>query len=270
MLKTNCVVIPCADTKGLESKQLLEDLLNSLKDFVGTIICCMDGCAESFNYYFQEIYKGNPNIIYLINEGNRLGFAANSNKGLRYAFKTLEAERVMLCNMDCILPSWVYLKPLFMNEGLVSATSVEESFYKDQGLDLNGLNQSVDDGPGLEYNLVEKFAGYCWVIHKNVVEKIGYLDERYKSSFEDDDYILRTHIAGFPVGALDVYVNHKGSHIDQKVLGGSMTGAYNDEMLMLNLQKYYWKYQIPGDIPHDKAITWAKENHEWQDIMYEE
>lgn len=269
MLKTNCVVIPCADTKGLESKQLLEDLLNSLKDFIGTIICCMDGCAESFNYYFQEIYKGNPNIIYLINEGNRLGFAANSNKGLRYAFKTLEAERVMLCNMDCILPSWVYLKPLFMNEGLVSATSVEESFYKDQGLDLNGLNQSVDDGPGLEYNLVEKFAGYCWVIHKNVVEKIGYLDERFIAGWDDDDYCARVRLAGFPVGVLNVYVNHKGSHIDQAAHGGSMTGAYDNERLMLNMQKFYWKYQIPGGISHALSPKWINENHSWCEDLYE-
>lgn len=253
----NCIVIPACDVKGIENKEQLEGLLNSLSDFPGTIIVCMDGCKESFTFYFQDNY---PNVTYIVNEGNRLGFAPNSNRGLRYAFKELKAERVMLCNQDCVLPRWEFLQDLFKAKGLVSATSTDTE-------DLETYNQQMTNDRRIQD--VEKFAGYCFVIHKDLIEKVGYLDERYVSSFEDDDLILRTHLAGFPVQVINVVINHKGSHIDQNALGGSLTGAYNGERLMFNLQKYYWKYQISGDIPHSGAIAWCKANHDWQDVMFE-
>lgn len=252
----NCVVIPAVGHKP-EHKGFLEDLLNSLKDFPGTIIVALDQVSDAFRFYFEDNY---PNVTYIVNEGNRLGFAPNSNRGLRYAFKELKADRVMLCNQDTLVPRWEFLQDLFKAEGLLSATSVENE-------DLETYNQQMANDRRIQD--VEKFAGYCFVIHKDVVEKIGYLDERFVSSMEDDEFLLRCHLAGFPVRVVNVIINHKGSHIDQNALGGSLTGAYNGERLMLNLQKYYWKYQIPGDIPHAEAIKWYTSRFTWQPEMYE-
>jgi tetratricopeptide (TPR) repeat protein len=58
-----------------------------------------------------------------------------------------------------------------------------------------------------------RVAFLCTLIKKEVIDKIGGLDERFTpGNFEDDDFCLRSQIAGFKtVIASDIFIHHYGS-----------------------------------------------------------
>lgn len=60
---------------------------------------------------------------------------------------------------------------------------------------------------------LERLVGFCFLIKREVVEKIGYLDEQFSPGhYEDDDYCYRARQAGFKLKlAGDVFVHHHGS-----------------------------------------------------------
>jgi GT2 family glycosyltransferase len=59
---------------------------------------------------------------------------------------------------------------------------------------------------------VDRVIGFCMLIRREVVARVGGLDERFGSgNFEDDDYCLRTRLAGYRiVVADDCFVHHYG------------------------------------------------------------
>ena len=54
--------------------------------------------------------------------------------------------------------------------------------------------------------------GFCVLIPRTVLARVGYLDEAFEAGgFEDYDYCLRVRMAGYEIGiAEDVYVHHFG------------------------------------------------------------
>jgi glycosyltransferase involved in cell wall biosynthesis len=107
--------------------------------------------------------------IVVVNEGT--GFARNVNLGLRVATGDFIA--------------------VMGNDGRV----VEGDLYD---LFVPGAVTSplVEGKPGIE---PAGFHGACWVVPRDVVDRIGFLDERFEGAFfEDDDYLERLRAAGVP------------------------------------------------------------------------
>ncbi|WP_261378479.1 glycosyltransferase family 2 protein [Paenibacillus agilis] len=73
------------------------------------------------------------------------------------------------------------------------------------------VNQKPDPSKWLR---VQRVVGLCFVMKRAVVERIGYLDERFSPGhYEDDDYCLRAKMNGFQlVVCEDALVHHYGSH----------------------------------------------------------
>ncbi len=241
-------VIPVTDIKGKISREQLERLLDSPCFPQLSPIVCFDACESDFIKYFEQKY---PFIESVVNKYNRLNFARNANLGLR---KVREAgDSAILINQDCKLPDYETFMQITKEVGVTTAKAVNE----------------LDFTPGTgEFSPIHnKFAFYCVFIHKDVLQKVGLLEGAYVCTFEDDDYIARSLMAGFNCFVADVPIYHQGSFIEAVPGWTSASGSYDGNRLGRSKDKYYTKYQIPQEIEHGAAISWILENHVWQDSM---
>ncbi|MCF6270661.1 MAG: hypothetical protein L3J41_13185, partial [Melioribacteraceae bacterium] len=106
-----------------------------------------------------------------------------------------------------------------------------------------------------------RVAFLCTLIKKEVIDKIGGLDERYSpGNFEDDDFCLRVQKAGYKtVIATDVFIHHFGS-ISFKADGESEYA----KRLEINKQKFIDKWGadpeeiwIKGTKPKERIIKYS-------------
>ncbi len=81
---------------------------------------------------------------------------------------------------------------------------------------------------------VDAVSGSCMMIRKEVIEEIGYLDERYFAYQEDTDFCFRAKNAGWKVNYLPI-----ASVIHQGGKGGSRTDPYRG---ILEWHKSYFLY----------------------------
>lgn len=257
--KSLSLVIPTTDIKGQKNLDQITALLDSIKageiDKFCHILVVFDACKENFINKITESY---PFIFPIINEKNRLQFARNSNLGLRYAHQVLNTD-VILCNQDCILPKWDYLK-LLIGNGISTPTSIP--WY--DGLDLNKAQAPEHK----RVSVKEKFPFYCVFINKRVMDEIGYLDGAFcQPTFEDDDYLTRALLKCLTCEKTNVIIFHEGTHIETAGQWESASGSYTSQDLARNLMKYGTKYQVPQDVPHEKMLEWILENHEFTKEM---
>lgn len=269
MSKEVCLVIPSTDYKS-HCIGLLDRLCQSIvaggTDTQAEIVICLDAVGRPFREYFEDKY---PDFTYLVHEGNRRNFCANSNMGLRYAHA--KGMSAILTNQDTVLPDWKYLGWLTIGKGLCSTSSVEEA-------DLSKLNTlNMETGNPIYTSVLEdnvpanKFAGYCYFINHTVMEEVGFLHEPYSAGFDDDEFITKTLMAGFPAEISNVIVYHEGTHIDQSALGGqSFTGAYGGDLLQMNHYKYRDRWRIPADVSHPQYVKWILANYKFdKELMYD-
>jgi GT2 family glycosyltransferase len=177
----------------------------------------------------------------IIRNARNCGFGAAANQGMLAA----KGEQILLLNNDTIVTSgWLrrLLDALRSDSriGLVGPCSncvggeqqVAASYDNLGGLDgfackwgEQNRNRRVD---------TDRLVGFCLLIRREVVERIGVLDEQFGlGTFEDDDYCLRAKQAGFrAVIAYDSFVHHFG--------GQTFLGLGVDyEALLKNNQKLF-------------------------------
>ncbi len=89
-------------------------------------------------------------------------------------------------------------------------------------------------------------SGFCMLIKRELLGRIGGFDERYGlGTFEDTDYCLRTFLAGYQTMiAADCYVHHAG--------GRSFAAVQTDyrDALETNWEVFKAKWGIPADITY--------------------
>jgi GT2 family glycosyltransferase len=107
--------------------------------------------------------------LVIVNDGT--GFARNVNVGLRLA----SGEFVAVVGNDAVV--------------------VEGDVY-DLCVPGTVTSPVVEGKPGIDPG---GFHGAFWVAPREVIERVGVLDERYEGAFfEDDDYLVRLRQAGVP------------------------------------------------------------------------
>jgi GT2 family glycosyltransferase len=175
-----------------------------------------DGTIE----YLQQLSKVHNNIRILTNDENQ-GFPVSINQGINVSV----SEFVLIINNDIVVTEdWLesLLDVANKNEsvGIVGPISNEVSgVQKDKEANYKSIDEmhlyaaSIREKNKNKITQFPRVAFLCTLIKKEVIDKIGGLDERFSpGNFEDDDFCLRAQLAGFnTVIANDVFIHHYGS-----------------------------------------------------------
>ena len=192
---------------------------------------CLDSLRAHTNQPYELIVVDNgstdgtpeylndaPDVLLIENNSNR-GFPAAANQGIRLS----RGKQVVLLNNDTILaPDW--LEPLLAalrndsSIGLVGPSSNAVSGTQQISIDYRSIDQMHEFTRQLavtnkgRFEEVDRLIGFCLLIRREVIDRVGLLDEQFGlGCFEDDDYTLRAISAGFRVViARDAFVHHFG------------------------------------------------------------
>lgn len=183
------------------------------------IILVDNGSDQETQQWLRRYAKDHPGSKLIVNNRNR-GFAGGNNLGLAVA----EGDYVLLLNNDVIVtPGWLtnmhkalessatlgYAGPL---SNRVAGTQLVPASYTTADEMLAFAEQLCGENAGKTVR-ENRLIGFCLLLKREVVDKIGALDSGFGTgNFEDDDYCLRAYYAGYEgVIACDSFVHHEGS-----------------------------------------------------------
>lgn len=175
------------------------------------LIIVDNGSTEEGMKEYLSAPTGNDkiDIEVLINDTNE-GFAKGMNKGM----KVSNSPYVCLLNNDILVTDgWLeeMIKVAETDSGIgivnPSSNNFGLRFGRDTTLEEFARTFKSQTGKWIE---MDSGIGFCMLIKREVVNKIGYLDEGYGLAFfEDRDYSRRTKLAGYKcVMAKGCYVYH--------------------------------------------------------------
>jgi GT2 family glycosyltransferase len=190
-----------------------------------------DGTAD----YLKDFAAQHANVRIQLNDTNK-GYSGGNNDGIKLA----EGQYIVLLNNDTLVPSgWLdSLLKLFSEQpdvGLIGP--ITNSAGNEQRIELKGLNEKnyenissayVERQKGVWFT-TEKLGFFCVAMRRTLIEKIGYLDEKFGiGMFEDDDYCIRAKKAGFSLAVVeDCFVYHKGSVSFKKLSSSDYIEIFN-------------------------------------------
>jgi GT2 family glycosyltransferase/glycosyltransferase involved in cell wall biosynthesis len=151
-------------------------------------------------------------IDVLVESERNTGFAANVNRGLR---ATLPERDVVVLNSDVeALSGWLeglqYAAYRDSDVGIVGA----QLLYPDGRIQFGGTVRNRDApewfdhryrfkpgdwGPAAQTSPALAVTGACMYVRREVIERVGMLDERYPMAYEDVDWCLRAWQADYRV-----------------------------------------------------------------------
>ncbi|MCK5491011.1 MAG: glycosyltransferase family 2 protein [Candidatus Pacebacteria bacterium] len=148
----------------------------------------------------------------IIKNENNLGFAGGNNIGIKYAINN-NADYVLLINNDTIVDENFLTELVEVGEtdekngllgskiyfhsekNLIWSAGGKVNWLKNKGTHI-GLDE-IDDGQYDEIKEVDYLTGCCLLIKREVIEKIGVLEEDYFLYYEDTDFSLRAQNVGY-------------------------------------------------------------------------
>lgn len=196
----------------------------------------------------------------VLNKKNQ-GFAGGNNRGLKVA----KGKYVLLLNNDVVVtPGWlerlIECAENHPKAGIIGPRSnyvsgpqlVRKVEYNP--INLEGLEDYAKQFASKNYrksSRIIRVVGFCMLIKKQVIEKIGGLDSRYGlGNFEDDDFSLRAAISGFESWvAEDCFIHHFGNR--------TFVGANIDykESLEKNWELFKEKWGLPKDAAYGSPYS---------------
>jgi len=196
------------------------------------IIIIDDGCNDQTRNYLADLEKYCPNIILKRNEKSD-GYAKAINIGLKLS----NAEYCVLLSSNTIVSKgWIDKLVCCIKSdsdvGIASPLSnaalwqsVPYLQEENGDLTINNLPKDIDIEKYVEiisetseclYPKIPLLNGFCLIIHRSVIERIGYFDERkFNNGFcEDYDYCMRAGLANIKLALVDnTYVYYECSDI---------------------------------------------------------
>ncbi len=210
-----------------------------------------NGSEKKTSSGLQEYAVKKENIQIITNAEN-LGFPKAINQGLRIA----QGKYIVIANNDIIFTKNWLTKMISHAEteksiGIIGPVSnnvsgvqrVKNATYRSPS-ELSEFAKTIETQFYKQKFEFPRVAFLCTLIKREVIEKVGALDERFSpGNYEDDDYCLRAQLAGFKtVIALDVFIHHYGS--------ASFTAEGNEKyrkLLETNRKKFIEKWGATPD-----------------------
>jgi GT2 family glycosyltransferase len=202
------------------TRQCLESLLRHTRRPYEVIL--VDNGSTDDTPAFLEAFRQRPGParVEVLRHETNLGFPAGCNRAAGRA----RGHYVVFLNNDTVLtPGWLEgLVRRALDDwpevGLVGPVTngapppqgIRVPYQELDGLDVFAAQRRAFAGQTLS---VRRLTGFCLLVRRDVLERIGPFDERFDMGFfEDDDLCVRAREAGFRlVVAQDVYVHHFGS-----------------------------------------------------------
>jgi GT2 family glycosyltransferase len=170
-------------------------------------------------------FPNNKKLILIENDKN-YGYAEGNNIGIRYSFKFLNPDYIMILNNDTAVNKDFLLKLITFAEndeeiGIIGP----KIYYYDNSRMINsaggvikwksgiGVNLGIgkiDEGQFNTVNYVDCLLGACILIKSDVIKKIGLLDEKFFLLLEETDFRFRAKKAGYKIVFLpEAIIYHK-------------------------------------------------------------
>ncbi|WP_251208674.1 glycosyltransferase family 2 protein [Acetatifactor aquisgranensis] len=238
-------------------RKFLDNCIGSLKKqtYSNMSVLIVDNCSEDDSVKFL---KENYPEIEVIACNKNYGFAKANNIGIKYAIGQ-GTDYVMLLNVDTAIDSSLIEK--LIREADSNVVTVPKIYsdkrymkiwYAGGGIDyVNGDSyHTMKGGDGIVQE-VSFACGCCMLIHKNIIQKCGMLDENYYLYYEDTDWSVRFGKENIKIKYVpEAKMWHKigGS-------GGKMGGLYKTYYLTRNQLYFIKKHQ---DCIHSNTFmkTW--------------
>ena len=212
------IVIPVYN--NVEYTQKCAESLFEFTPQLSKLIIVDNASTDETATYLKELADRDSRVKIISNSEN-LGFPKAVNQGL----KECESEFTVIANNDIIFTSgWasrlIELADSNIKVGIVGPVS---NIVSGVQLDKSAVYSSIPDMHKYAAKLSEtkkgkffefpRVAFLCTLIKKELLDKIGGLDERFTpGNFEDDDFCLRAELAGYKtLIAEDVFIHHFGS-----------------------------------------------------------
>jgi GT2 family glycosyltransferase len=235
MTKIAIVTVDYNNHKDTDEFLKSSKILNT-KDFEILWLVVDNGSDTSIKKTVEK-YSG----VVWMQTGKNLGFAGGFNRGMKYA-KEWGAEYILIINNDTLFGDKDLLKKLVRvfkknpKAGVVSPKiyfAPEFEFYKDRYTkkdegnviwyaggtfdwdNIYSKHRGIDEVDIGIYNKTEKtglITGCCVLIKREVLEKVGYFEDKLFAYFEDNDWTERVKLAGFDQWYCgSTYIYHKVS-----------------------------------------------------------
>lgn len=220
-----CIII--LNWNGLQDTLACIESLQALDYPSFDIILVDNGSTDGSPDILRKVAKENPKIKLILNEEN-LGFSGGCNIGIQVALKS-NADYILLLNNDTrVSPNFLKLlvesaknhpkagitgPKVYIDKQEQTLYCAGGSLWKTLGQPFMRGHAKIDHGQYNQEKEVGFISGCCLLIKREVIEKIGVLDEDYFAFFEDLDWNVRAHQAGYA----SLYVPssiiwHKGSN----------------------------------------------------------
>lgn len=238
-MKTSIIILTYNNLQY--TRQCIESIRKNTKLGTYEIVIVDNASSDGTKEWINE----QENIVSIQNQEN-LGFPKGCNQGIEIA----KGDNILLLNNDVIVtPNWLknMIKCLYSSEdiGAVGPVSNNVTYYQQIDVDYTSLDElnefatkhNVSDFSKWEERI--KLIGFCMLIKKSVLDKIGLLDERFSpGNFEDDDLSIRIRNEGYKnILCSDTFIHHYGNASFMK------NGNY-EKLLNINEEKFNEKWHF--------------------------
>ena len=205
----SCDIIIVVWNQAKITRRCLESVVN--KTEAGCHIILIDNASnDETSKYLEDFTNAAGDKVVLLKNKTNLGFLKAANQGLTKS----TAKFTCLLNNDTVVTRGWLRELMSVAEsnprlGILNPSSTTLG-QKVPLKDIDKYAGEVKKYQG-EYVEMAQASGFCMFIKREVIDKIGLLDERYgQGYFEDTDYSRRAKDAGFIIAkACGSYVYHQ-------------------------------------------------------------